>query len=439
MTANSGDGLTSRHLQVLEAIGRRALFSVPPSALDMSLSWEDLVIPVLDARRERLIDAGRASEELETLLALARSAGEAAALNALGERFYAAPLLRDGLRRLIAAPDPGLPGRVGKIIDRLEAVASRAPPPHDALAQLSEPAAGVRPSAAAARSGTGSFEPVTPADLRALRDHFRGGRDPVDLVFAENINPLTDLAASVVAEASWATGLRPCEWPEAKLVVECGGPRAESVETLFDDALESSQPPPPSRRWDWLAHLRSLLLGQMQSGAAWLEVRTRKAGHARRQGLPDTRRLGLGNQPDALQVAVFCTADLAARLDRRGEWDAWQRRINRRLKSASQRLFPSRRRPITLYSFRHDFIDRAKGAGLCAEEIGALAGHSSRRSKAHYGRPAAHASGGGVMPVPDPEHVARLREHERSRRAVRRASGRDAGPERSPDPSPSPG
>ena len=119
---------------------------------------------------------------------------------------------------------------------------------------------------------------------------------------------------------------------------------------------------------------------------------------ARRQG-----RLPFDGDPDAFQVEFPTFSSLVQRTASaarpRAHWDAWQRRINRRLQVATPVVLPHRRdRRLTLNSCRYDLIDWAK-ATMSAAEVAALAGHSSGRTKGRHGRPRAKGSACAADPA----------------------------------------
>ncbi len=301
--------------------------------------------------------------------------------------------------------------------------------------------AGPRPSAPAgapARPDPGRtvHEPISEEDLSALTRHVMGGWDPLDVIFHDRVEQLTNVACGVLAEASWATGVRPAEWLGANLVVERDGMLA-NVHEVYCAVLAADPPPEQSAsRPRFLAHARHLLTGILDSGQVWLKVTNAKNVWLKRHGLSETRSIGLSRCPSHLKLSVFCATALVRRVGP-DAWLRWRKRINRRLRAAAALALPRRLQALTLYGFRHDFIDRCK-AILGPAEVMALAGHSSVRSKVHYGRPRVRGGSGGRDPPAEAEpSEVRAMERHLERVAVVRKDPSPAAPDSALSPSPS--
>ena len=82
------------------------------------------------------------------------------------------------------------------------------------------------------------------------------------------------------------------------------------------------------------------------------------------------------------------------------------------LKQTARRLFPERRDPVTLNTFRHAFIDHARMT-MSVAEVAALTGHTTSDSVRWYGRRYTRQRPGRAaarwMPMPDPRRVEQIR------------------------------
>ncbi len=402
------------------------------------ISWDALIRSPIEARSQGVISPAAASAEIEAIEALSRAAGDPETESLVRRRMAANPWARQGVLALIQRADPTLPRRVADLAARTDRLYREASGPlQDSSAEvwLRDPA-----GAAAPKPPQSGFGPITARMLADLSDRLTGEWSEVDLLRQDSPPAMTDLLTAVMAQASWTVGLRPAEWPSARMSVKTeSSPFALLAEEMYAEALEARPPPPLHRRAEWVRHARSMLERQLELGEVWLSVSTRKSGWAVAKGLPTVRSLNITASEMRLKTAVFCAAAASRTLEHAGAWSAAQRRINNRLKRAAVMLFPDRREPLTLYAFRHDFIDRAKSA-LSPEETAALAGHVSPATKRHYGQPGRGGGGRGLIAVsPDPAHVSLLREHAAQRRLDRAARAKTREAARSPSPSPSPG
>lgn len=172
--------------------------------------------------------------------------------------------------------------------------------------------------------------------------------------------------AEMLCEATLMTGLRPSEWATAKL-------------------LRSKEAP------------------------AVLRVTNAKATQGRANG--QFRNIVLDGMSNAeLSMIENMLASLARFNDRShiGANDAI-RRVSRYLYTASKKCFPTSRKAISLYSYRHQFAANAKQAGLTKAEVAALMGHGSDETAGrNYAR---RVSGrGGIKVSAQAAEVAKVRE-----------------------------
>ena len=419
--------VTDCQLELVGSALSRVLQTLGPEVLRGGAvpAWDTVLLTILQQQSAGLIAAEDASEELTALQSLAAAAGQPGLQSRLDGIFFARPLVRQVLAEAVSQPDRDLPDRLARL----------------RKAALAEPsAAGAASALAGDVRGKQVHEPISKEDLRTLVHHLAGGWDSLDAIFYPDLDHLPSLATAVIAEASWGTGVRPVEWLGANLTVELDG-RRNDVHRVYQAALQRDPPPDEeANRPGFLAHSRRLLEGILESGPVWLEVRSAKGQWLRRHGLPAVRSIGLSRAGTVMKTSVFCATAVVRRIGR-SAWPAWQKRLNRRLKKAARRLLPHRRQELKLYSFRHDFIDRCK-AVLSPAETAALAGHSSAKTKVHYGRPRLRGSTGTGVPAQGlPEEVAAMDLHF-ERRAAREIDrpGREVAsePEDGEGPSPSP-
>lgn len=162
-------------------------------------------------------------------------------------------------------------------------------------------------------------------------------------------------------QAGRLTGLRPCEWPSARLLHKDGEPV--------------------------------------------LQVRNAKHTNGRAHG--EFRHLRLGAlDSDALQI-VADMLEWVQHIQTQQSWEYVTGGCRDTLTRVSRKLWPSRKRFPTLYSARHQFAADAKKSGMPAVELAALMGHAvSDTLVEHYGR-RTHGQGGFSVQA-DPEEVERV-------------------------------
>ncbi len=404
--------------RVLQTLGPDVFEAGEPSA------WDTVFTAIMQQRSTGILSPARAAEELNAVRSVAAAGPDLK--SRLDGFFFSRPLVRRVLASAVSETGPDLPARLARIETREVASAAGAAPA----------------SRAAPLNGKLVHEPISEEDLATLVQHLAGGFDPLDAIFYPELEHLGSIAAAIIVEASWATGVRPVEWVGSNLAVEIDG-QLQDVHRVYKAALQRDPPPNErSNRPGFLAHARHQLAGLLESGPVWLEVNSAKSVWLQRHGLSTHRSIGLARASTDVKMSVFCATAVVRRIGQ-ASWSAWQRRINRRLRQAGRRLLPARQQPLKLYSFRHDFIDRCK-AVLSPAETAALAGHSSARTKMHYGRPRRKGSTGAVVPAQAaPAETAAMEMH-----LERQAKGKpDRTPARTrrptfsdgPSPSPSPG
>lgn len=193
---------------------------------------------------------------------------------------------------------------------------------------------------------------------------------PLEAVLAEGRSAY-DAPLALYLKAGIATGLRPGEWRNARLVISQGRAVLVVRNAKNDDARAHG----PYRRLIWPdAHCP-----EVESVRQWL--------------------------------AAYHAACSGSRLDPNYGAD-FMRSLADRLARVARALWPRRLRQPTLYSARHSFAAIAKQAGLSPAEIAALMGHALDSTAAtHYSRP---PKGGAALPdtkppQPDLRDVSRVR------------------------------
>lgn len=162
-------------------------------------------------------------------------------------------------------------------------------------------------------------------------------------------------------QAGRLTGLRPCEWPSARLLYKDDEPV--------------------------------------------LKVRNAKNSNGRSHGEFRHLRLGLLDA-DALQIVVDMLA-WVQQIQTQHHWEAVTGGCRDTLTRVTRQLWPRRKRFPTLYSTRHQFAADAKKSGMPPVELAALMGHAVADTVVeHYGR-RTHGQGGFSIQA-DPDDVARV-------------------------------
>lgn len=93
-----------------------------------------------------------------------------------------------------------------------------------------------------------------------------------------------------------------------------------------------------------------------------------------------------------------------------GTFPDFQRRCSDKIRYAASKLWPNKRKRISLYSTRHQSMANGKASGLPKNVIAAMHGHATDRTASeHYGRKQFGKAGRVYAEVPE-EEVARVRE-----------------------------
>lgn len=284
------------------------------------------------------------------------------------------------------------------------------------------------------------FEPVSAMDLRRLKDTLRCGGSPLDLVLPRQPGKVRhgsgyagheiQVIASLLAEGSWAVGLRPGEWFQSTARIEAPG-LPEFNELLVTD-LKRNPPPPPVQRHNWREDVGERIDRILNENATWVYVLSLKSGWNRRHGIAIDRSVCISELPVSMQRNI-CLLLIALRRTKEDLRGGLIQAANLRITNAARRCLPQRSGNLSIQRMRHDFCDRCK-AVLPAIEVAALMGHSSLQTQAKYGRRRGSGTLGPevreeIRVRPHRVHIERLKTHIEQTNEKRK-SGPAADPDR---------
>lgn len=181
------------------------------------------------------------------------------------------------------------------------------------------------------------------------------------------------------------TGMRPCEWSQSvlKIIVdsaEYGLQYFGGIENVDAEKVDGLR----------------------------IVVQNAKATNGRAHG--DSRTLSFLNlTPKEIDVLLDHWRSVE-RECRSGTFPLFQRQCSDKLRYAGHKLWPSKRKRISLYSGRHQSMANGKASNLPPKVIAAMHGHATDRTAGeHYGRKQFGVAGRVYMEVPE-EEIARVRE-----------------------------
>lgn len=245
-----------------------------------------------------------------------------------------------------------------------------------------------------------------------------------------DIDPLSNLVArlrkakvensqalsAILLHSCWLTGMRPIEMFSCALVIA----RDDDVVVSPDD-IDAQIPDITDRDFTGLRGLLAVgvAIGEIEKregGQVMLAIRNAKTQNANPETVQEYRVLRLG-EIDAYRLGVLWMTTQLRRLQiTPKEIESLRDLVSRHARVISRRIMPGRK-PVTLYTMRHDFADRAK-LRYGKPEVAALMGHTGKNSAAHYGTKGLRRSSGGVqlgrrtpagwMPQPDEAQALRL-------------------------------
>ena len=220
----------------------------------------------------------------------------------------------------------------------------------------------------------------------------------------------------LLTRSAWLTGMRPCELFSFRLAAVGIDPRQCAAP---DDALAASE---AVRRAD-LREFRPLAAADAIRGMAadgpreeggptfMLLIRSLKVACTSPKLRSPVRVQYLDGLPRRDIEVLHATSQLHRLGLERLQVERIRMATNQATATAAFGLFPERRDPVTLNSFRHAFIDLAK-LTMPVAEIAALTGHTSPKGVRWYGRRNARRSQNRQparwMPAPDPVRVAEI-------------------------------
>lgn len=223
--------------------------------------------------------------------------------------------------------------------------------------------------------------------------------------------------SGIMLQTCWLSGMRPVELFQCVIAVI-----VNDRVCIAPDDLDSRIPEIANQNGAGIGGLRAigatiLELARQNSGEVILAIRNAKTANAN-ASVQEYRIQNLKGI-DAYRLGVIWVATQLRRLDfSPDEIRGCRDLVTKHARAVSLRLRPDPP-PVTLYSMRHDFSDRAKRA-YSKPEVAALMGHTGRNSGSHYGTknvrrgsgftPGRHAVH-GWLPTPDAEQAARLIAH----------------------------
>ena len=165
-----------------------------------------------------------------------------------------------------------------------------------------------------------------------------------------------------------------------------------------------------------------------ETGEPALTLANAKHTNNRAHGRERTLHLG-GMSREAVMTIDTCARWLNAR-HREGRFEKWQVGAAKLMQRVCRRLWPRRRRHVTLYSTRHRAASRFK-ALYGQAEVAALMGHGAQTTAGtHYARTARGRMrpSPATLPKPDADDVLRVRRRTREPLRTRRPIGGEAIP-----------
>lgn len=163
----------------------------------------------------------------------------------------------------------------------------------------------------------------------------------------------------------------------------------------------------------WLFSSRITGLRPVEWAMASIEKNTlvvKNAKNTNSRGLGETRRLSLSLLPEKEQRIVKSFVEYYHRQADNYGYDKLYTYVRQRLWRLNKKIWPKRKKHLTLYSGRHELSRNLKSAGLPQNEIAAAFGHKSQETvQNNYAR---RPRSGNYKPyaaiTPDPEDVSKV-------------------------------
>ena len=223
---------------------------------------------------------------------------------------------------------------------------------------------------------------VSAAQISDLRDFVYESNHPVDLIMTPTMINNSLFLGGMMAECTWATGLRPGEWRDAYLLVG-DRKRQSTADGKIREKLEQMPAVSPDNPKGFRNHMNAAIEEVLSKGEIWLRVKSLKTKN-RIAPIPDHRFLGVGNLPLSTRVTLFALL-VGARSVGKDAWERLVRNAQRRIAAASKKILPEFNGRFSFLQLRNDFGDRGR-AVLDPWVLAYVMGHSSLKSQSEYGR-----------------------------------------------------
>lgn len=221
--------------------------------------------------------------------------------------------------------------------------------------------------------------------------------------------------SAILLHSCWLTGMRPVEMFGSALLIIRDGDVA-----MAPDALDSAIPDITDRDYSGIGGLHAVgaAIAQLRvklDGNVVLAIRNAKTQNANPDTVQDYRLQSLAGIDDYRLGVLWLSTQLRRLVVTPREVESLRDLVSRHARTLSKQLMPNRP-PVTLYTMRHDFADRAKRR-YTRPEVAALMGHTGKNSGSHYGTKGSRRSSAvrlgkpsadGWMPQPDAEQAQRL-------------------------------
>ena len=385
----------------LRKLGREILMS---GTLVRKISWTDIIQHIRTKSEDPNFSKMQVARDCTAALALADQVGSEATANQFEKEFYDDPDLRETYVDLIRLTQHQLirgftqavrallpPNLIIKWEDRAKTDLSSEktdplvrPDQDDVHKYLHKPLVAYKPLK----------KPVSAVQIRNLRDYLYEARHPLDLIITPCAIKNSLFLGGVLSECIWATGLRPGEWRQAKILL--GDPPDQHLaDTRIRQTLAGMEAVSPDSPNEFRRHMNAAIEGVLSQSSTWLKVKSLKTRNRVAQ-IPEHRLLGLGNLPVSIRVTMYALIVAAGSLDKK-TWGKFGRNAQRRTAKASKQILPEFGGKFSFLQLRNDFADRGR-AVLDPYELAYMMGHSSLKSQKGYGRPGRSSRSGSRKP-----------------------------------------
>ncbi|MEW5424589.1 hypothetical protein [Amorphus sp. 3PC139-8] len=255
------------------------------------------------------------------------------------------------------------------------------------------------------RTAGGRYVPLNAEILERISRYLDPARDNIELLRSVATHqPNRPALAALLFRASWYTGLRPYEWWHSTLLVDRRGQHTDA-ESFVIAALEARHATSFAQSTRDPAEIIAAH-STATATAPILHVINAKQTNANPIIAARERTLRLEAVPiPALRDIYFATQLRHFWAHYATEYDVLLAALTRYINRAHSTLYPTAG-AVSLYTPRHDFIERAK-LRYTRPEVAALAGHTGQRSPSHYGNRYTRQTTVGAerhawLPKPDP-------------------------------------